>query len=170
MKNLDLALMRRLLKSLFGCMGVKEGSLLRQGATREADLSFHLFAEFLIEVQEFRVAVSEVSVCCVVFMHKVTDLRHALKIHRRCQPRSKKEDKEFSAEILGLLTRTFPQFSDWKELVKDREHDDVEKVIQEFQETFDGSATTTDVKPFVSAFIFPPPCLLYFFLTYSTLL
>jgi Ca2+-transporting ATPase len=55
-------------------------------------------------------------------------LRHALKIHRRCQPRSKKEDKEFSAEILGLLTRTFPQFSDWKELVKDREHDDVEKV------------------------------------------
>jgi Ca2+-transporting ATPase len=66
MKNLDIALMRRLLKSLFQTMGGKEGSLLRQGPTKEADLSFHLFAEFLIEVQEFRVAVSEVSVCVVV--------------------------------------------------------------------------------------------------------
>ena len=105
MRNLDLELMRRLLKSLLQTMGGKEGkSLLRQHPTKEADMSFHLFAEFLMEVEEFREAVSEVS---------VTDLRHSLKLHRRCRPsRSSSEDKAFVAEILGLLTRTFPRFSD----------------------------------------------------------
>lgn len=155
MKNLDLKLMKRLLEILLQNMSGKEGSLLKQVPTKEADLAFHLFAEFLNEVDEFRFAVSEKG---------ATDLRHALKIHRRCQPRSKDIDKEFSASILFNLTSTFPQFSDWRELVKEREHDDVEQVLIKYREKFQDAAnieSSLGLSHKISSLLFPPQCTIF---------
>lgn len=131
MRNLDLDLMRRLLEALMQHMAGKQGSLMNQRPTAEANLALVLFGEFLEDVDEFRIAVSEKS---------STDLRHALKIHRRCQPNSDEKDKEFAASILALLTKNFAQFSDWRELVKEREHNDVERLIEQFKDRFNQPA------------------------------
>ena len=78
MKNLELSLMKKLLEGLLQNMQGREGNLLNQRPTQDADLAFTIFGDFLEEVVEFRQAVSEAS---------ASDLRHALKIHRRCHPR-----------------------------------------------------------------------------------
>jgi Ca2+-transporting ATPase len=86
-------------------------------------LAFTLFGEFLEEVEEFREAVGAKS---------ATDLRHALKIHRRCQPSSTVEQKQMAATILTLLTSDFVQFEDWRDLVKPEEHNDAETIMKEY--------------------------------------
>ncbi|KAJ3067418.1 hypothetical protein HK102_007417, partial [Quaeritorhiza haematococci] len=147
MPHLDRDLMRRLLESLLSNMAGKQGSILAQTPTEDADLAFELFGEFLEEVEEFRQCVGEKS---------TTDLRHALKIHRRCQPSSKEEQKENAAGILALLTTRFPQFQDWRELVKEREHDDVERLMKNYEGTF-----KEPNMPPTEGNIYPPPALYF---------
>lgn len=127
MPHLDGSLMERLLDGLLQNMGHSTGGLLRQHPTPEADIAFVLFGEFLEEVDEFRQAVSKKS---------VTDLRHCLKFHRRCQPSSTDEQRQDAAGVLALMIRYCPQH-DWKELVKEEEHDDVEKLMNEYKEKFE---------------------------------
>ncbi len=106
-----------------------------------------MFAEFLQEVEEFRIAVSEVS---------STDLRHALKIHRRFQSRSSEEDKLYAASVLKLLT-SFPQFSDWKDLVKEREWGNVEDNLKKYDEKISASSTRPVVETKLDPeYLFPP--------------
>ncbi|KAI8817928.1 uncharacterized protein EV422DRAFT_590002 [Fimicolochytrium jonesii] len=126
MSHLDGALMERLLGGLLQNMGHQTGNLLRSRPTPEADIAFVLFGEFLEEVEEFRTAVNKKS---------ATDLRHALKIHRRCQPSSTPEQREDAAGVLALLMRYCPQH-DWKDLVEADEHDDVLKLMKEFETKF----------------------------------
>ncbi|KAJ3391668.1 P-type ATPase [Lobulomyces angularis] len=149
MKNLDLGLMKRLLEVLLENMAGKEGSLLNQRPTKEADLALQLFADFLHEVHEFRVAVSEL---------QATDLCHALKIHRRCQSNSKPQDKEFAASVLLMLTENFPQFSDWRELVKEKDQDDVEKVLKQYNSSASLKHKIPAAEP---AYLFPPQSLYF---------
>ncbi|EGF84084.1 hypothetical protein BATDEDRAFT_15466 [Batrachochytrium dendrobatidis JAM81] len=78
-----------------------------------------------------------------------------MKLHRRCQPRSTKAHQETAMAVLGLLTTRIPQFSDWRELVKEDEHDDVERLISQFPEKFQ-----TPKVPF-RQHIFPPPSLYF---------
>ncbi|TPX72328.1 hypothetical protein SpCBS45565_g00603 [Spizellomyces sp. 'palustris'] len=130
MPHLDGALMERLLEGLLQNMGHNEGNLIRRRPTPEADIAFVLFGEFLEEVEEFRQAVAKKS---------ATDLRHCLKFHRRCQPFSTAEEREDAAGVLALLLRHFPQH-DWKEFVKEDEHDDVEKLMKEYKEKFERPA------------------------------
>lgn len=60
----------------------------------------------------------------------VSSLRRQLKIHYRCQPHSTREQKRGAIAILFLLTRHFPrQFGDWRELVKESEQGDMEKLL-----------------------------------------
>jgi len=122
--HLDAGIMKRLCDGLLIHTGEKEGSLLSQRPTVEADLAFSLFADFLEEVIEFRNAVGEVP---------VTDLAHSLKVHRRCQSSCTEEQKQAASKILHILTTKFSQFSDWKELVKSDEYDQVENVLKSFQ-------------------------------------
>lgn len=142
-KNLEQDLMRRLLESLLQNMSGKKGNLLFESPTAEADLAFVLFGDFLEEVDTFRYCVGAKS---------VTDLSYALKIHRRCQPRSTIQQKTSAASVLALLTKNFPQFSEWKDLVKEKEHDDAAKLFKEFPKIFDKPA----MPPLKDGLLFPP--------------
>ncbi|KAH9274036.1 hypothetical protein BASA83_003677 [Batrachochytrium salamandrivorans] len=146
MPHLDAPLMSRLAKGLLQHMSHQTGNLLNQRPTQEADIVFSLFGEFIMEVVEFQLAVEEYS---------ASDLRHCMKLHRRCQPRSTQQQKETAMAVLGLLTTRIPQFSDWKDLVKKDEHDDVERLMKQFPEKFQAPAI-----PYRKN-IFPPPSLYF---------
>ncbi|CAG8432950.1 9868_t:CDS:10 [Diversispora eburnea] len=119
--NLDYEIMKRLCEGLLLNMSASEGGLLKRKMTAEANEAFILFGEFLEE--EFRRAVGE---------KNVSDLHHALKLHRRCRKDANPEVKQAAVAVIYMLTNWFPQFSDWRELVKDDDQSDVEKVIKEF--------------------------------------
>ncbi|KAF8978199.1 P-type ATPase, partial [Entomortierella lignicola] len=121
--NLEYDIMKRLADSLLLNMGhLEKKSRFRQTLSEEANVSFQLFGEFLLEVQEFRQAVGEKS---------VSDLRHALKLDVRCASSSTVQEQQAAVTVIALLTSTFPQFSDWKELVKSSEHLVVQKCMRE---------------------------------------
>ncbi|CAG8446177.1 28261_t:CDS:10 [Dentiscutata erythropus] len=121
--NLDFELMKRLCEGLLLNMSDMEGGLLKRKMTREANRAFILFGEFMEEVEEFRQAVRE---------KNVSDLYHALKLHRRCRKDVDPTVKQSAVAIIYMLTNWFPQFSDWHELVKEDEQGDIEKLIKEF--------------------------------------
>ncbi|CAG8797195.1 7978_t:CDS:2, partial [Racocetra persica] len=120
--NLDFEIMKRLCEGLLLNMSYMEGGLLKRKMTLEANRAFILFGEFMEEVEEFRQAVRE---------KNVSDLYHALKLHRRCKDVDPTV-KQSAVAIIYMLTNWFPQFSDWRELVKEEEQGDVEKLIKEF--------------------------------------
>ncbi|CAG8652608.1 2678_t:CDS:10, partial [Acaulospora morrowiae] len=120
------------------------GGLLKRRMKPTADKAFILFGEFLEEVEEFREAVGE---------KNVSDLYNALKLHRRCRKDSDQEVKNAVSGIICMLTEWFPQFSDWRELVKDDEQSEVEKVIKEFSKI---------KKPSIPPRVALPPPSLYF--------
>ena len=93
--HLDQALMKKLAQGLLEITPLKAGNILNQSPTPEADLAFHLLADFLFNIVEFRLAIAEIS---------VSDLRYKLKLHRRCRPRASEEQRVAAATILGLLT------------------------------------------------------------------
>jgi len=128
-------------------MGWKEGNLINKKLTEEAHLAFTIFAEFLQEVVEFRMSVGEIN---------AVDLQHSLKIHRRlCNSSATDIQKETSVSVIGLLTSSFPQFSDWKELVKESEHDVVENILKQKQYNdlfYQKALPTGDGGP-----VYPPP-------------
>lgn len=145
MPNLDAELMKRLMEGLLRNMGHKKGNLLNRRPTEEANMAFVLFGEFLEEVQEFRDAVGN---------KNVNDLRHALKIHRRCTKDASPELKLAVVALLGLLTGLFPQFSDWRELVDKDDQDDVEDLMLEL-----APSLKSPTMPFPTKEIFPPQAL-----------
>ncbi|KAJ3046137.1 P-type ATPase [Rhizophlyctis rosea] len=129
--HLDANLMERLLEGLLQNMGHFKGNMMKHRPTEEADLCFTLFGDFIENVEEFRDAVGKRS---------SGDLRDFIKFHRRCQPWSTPEEREAAAGLLALLLRYFPQFKNWRELVKEDEDKDVEKLMEEFKEKFDAPA------------------------------
>ncbi|KAI9207945.1 uncharacterized protein BJ171DRAFT_492135 [Polychytrium aggregatum] len=145
MPHLDAELMRRLVEALLQHCKHKTGSLIKQIPTKEADMAFTLFGEFLDEVEEFRDVVSK---------KNSVDLKETLMIHRRCQPWCTFEQREDSAAILGLLMQ-FPHF-DWKDLVKADEHDDVQKLMDEFPQKFASPAM-----PLAPQQLYPPSALYF---------
>ncbi|KAG9065622.1 P-type ATPase [Linnemannia hyalina] len=126
--SLDYDIMKRLADGLLMNMG-NSGKKSRFGGgaifTEEADVAFQLFGEFMLEVQEFRQAVGEKS---------VSDLRHALKLDVRCGSGSTEQEQQAAVALIALLTTTYPQFADWKELVKPEGHGNVQKCMQEHAE------------------------------------
>ncbi|KAF9422639.1 P-type ATPase [Podila epigama] len=121
--NLDYDIMKRLADGLLMNMGNTEKKRrVRQKLTEEADIAFQLFGEFIVEVQEFRQAVGE---------KPVSDLRHFLKLDVRCGSGSTEAQQQAAVALLALLTTIYPQFSDWKELVKVDGHSDVQKCTKE---------------------------------------
>lgn len=156
--HLDKALMKRLSEGLFLNMGNTEGHLLRKRTTEAADMAFYLFGDFLAEVAEFRSIISEMD---------VSDLRHQLKIHYRCQPNSSTtKQKRGAIAMIFLFTRFFPhQFGDWRELVKESEQGDMEKLLgsplaKEVQDSEEKSKMPT--APHFVEKVLPPPQALYF--------
>ena len=95
-------------------------------------------------VEEFRTAVGE---------KNISDLYNALKLHRRCRKDADPEVKQAAVAIIHMLTEWFPQFSDWRELVKDDEQNDVEKVMKELTDTF-----KKPKMPPLQGVALPPPC------------
>ncbi|KAJ3215942.1 P-type ATPase [Dinochytrium kinnereticum] len=156
MRNLEQDLMNRLLEGLIQNTGHETGSLVKKKPTEEADIAFTLFGEFVEEVEEFRNAVGAKS---------ATDLRHALKIHRRCKASSTPEQREDAAGILNLLTTRFVQFEDWKELVPVEGHVDAEALIKEFAPRFTAGTKDEDgtliMPPPEESSLFPPPGLYF---------
>lgn len=61
----------------------------------------------------------------------MSDLRHSLKLDIRCGPGSTEQEQQSAAALIALLTNTYPQFSDWKELVKSSGQADVQKCMRE---------------------------------------
>ena len=114
--------------------------------TPEADLALTLMGAFVAEVTEFRSALGEFS---------ASDLRDKLQIHRRCSSRSTPLQRETAAVVLGLLTTRLPRCPDWRELVDEDEHDNVEKLIQEYPEKFAAPAMP------LAEVLFPPPALYF---------
>ncbi|KAI9353333.1 hypothetical protein DFJ73DRAFT_624448 [Zopfochytrium polystomum] len=139
--------MERLAEALLQTVSYQKGKLLAKSLTEEADIAFTLVGEFIEEVEEFRVAIGKRS---------ATDLRHALKIDRRCQPNSTKDQREDAAAILHLLTSKFVQFRDWRDLVIREEHGRVEELMKEMgRPVGDGNVMPVD------AAYFPPPALYF---------
>lgn len=62
----------------------------------------------------------------------VSDLRHSLKLDVRCGPVSTEQEQQSAVALIALLTNTYPQFSDWKELVKSNGQADVQKCMTEY--------------------------------------
>ncbi|KAF9983607.1 P-type ATPase, partial [Modicella reniformis] len=121
--NLDYDIMRRLADGLLLNMGAyeKKGRF-RQKLSEEADVAFQLFGEFLLEVQEFRQAVGE---------KPVSDLRYALKLDVRCRSGSTEQEQQSAVALIAFLTTIYPQFSDWKELVKNDGQRNVQRCMRE---------------------------------------
>ncbi|RHZ46800.1 hypothetical protein Glove_606g143 [Diversispora epigaea] len=145
--NLDFEIMKRLCEGLLLNMSVSEGGLLKRRMTVEANEAFILFGEFLEEVEEFRRAVGE---------KNVADLHHALRLHRRCRKDASPEVKQAAVAVIHMLTNLFPQFSDWRELVKDDDQSDVEKVIKEFTDKIKKPSM-----PPLQGVVLPPPSLYF---------
>ncbi|KAF9935275.1 P-type ATPase [Linnemannia zychae] len=123
--SLDHDIMKRLADGLLMNMGNTQKKNRFGGSytlTEEADVAFQLFGEFLLEVQEFRQAVGEKS---------VSDLRHALKLDVRCGSGSTEQEQKAAVALIALLTTHYPQFADWKELVKPEGHANVQKCMRE---------------------------------------
>ncbi|KAI8605933.1 hypothetical protein EDD21DRAFT_394151 [Dissophora ornata] len=124
--SLDYDIMRRLADGLLQNMGDAEKKRkFRTKLTEEADVAFQLFGEFLLEVKEFRQAVGE---------KPVSDLRYALKLDVRCEPGSTEQQQKSAVALIALLTTIYPQFSDWRELVKSDGQSDVQKCMAEHAE------------------------------------
>jgi hypothetical protein len=142
--NLDIELMKRLAEGLLHFTNKKRGNLTNRKPTEESDLAFMLFVSFLVTIPEFRQAVGQYS---------SSDLRYRLAIHLRCQSKSKEQEKMLAATLLGILT-TFPQFNDWKELVVEQEHDQVENLFTEYPDQISKPKlpSTQD--------LFPPPSII----------
>ncbi|KAF8930810.1 P-type ATPase [Dissophora ornata] len=121
--SLDHDIMRRLADGLLLNMGnVTKKGRFHQVLSEEADVAFQLFGEFLLEVQEFRQAVGE---------KPVSDLRHALKLDVRCGSGSTEQEQQSAVALIALLTAIYPQFSDWRELVKSDGQSNVQKCMRE---------------------------------------
>ena len=80
---------------------------------------------FMNSVKEFRQAVGE---------KPVSDLRYALKLDIRCEPGSTEQQQKSAVALIALLTTIYPQFSDWRELVKSDGQSDVQKCMAEHAE------------------------------------
>ena len=111
MAHLEPGLMRRLGEGLLGAMGFGG-----RRVSTEADMAFFLFGDFVVEVAEFRSAVGELS---------PTDLTRGLRIWRRLQLAQSAPESCAVLAVLTALTSRFPQFADWRELVRG---DEVAKV------------------------------------------
>jgi Ca2+-transporting ATPase len=61
----------------------------------------------------------------------VSDLRHALKLDVRCRSGSTEQEQQAAVALIALLTAIYPQFSDWKELVKSDGQRNVQKCMRE---------------------------------------
>ncbi|KAF9930387.1 P-type ATPase [Linnemannia zychae] len=119
--SLDYDTMKRLADGLLMNMGHSEKKR-KARLTEEADVAFQLFGEFLLEVQEFRQAVGEKS---------VSDLRFALKLDVRCGSSSTEQQQQAAVALIALLTTIYPQFSDWRELVKGQAQSEVQKCMKQ---------------------------------------
>ncbi|RGB43783.1 hypothetical protein C1646_616641 [Rhizophagus diaphanus] len=86
----------------------------------------------------------------------LSDLYNALKLHRRCRKDADPEVKQAAVAIIYMLTEWFPQFSDWRELVKVDEQSDVEKVMKEFTDTI-----KKPKMPPLQGVALPPPSLYF---------
>ncbi|KAG4099134.1 calcium ATPase [Neocallimastix lanati (nom. inval.)] len=126
--HLDYDLMKRLCNGLLSNIGHCEKEHFQNIPTEESDMALHLFGEFIQEVEEFRQVVREVP---------VTDLAYDLKIHRRCTSSASDEQKKSAVAVIGLLTKNFTEFADWKDLVKHDEHNMVEKVLKEYEHSLE---------------------------------
>ncbi|KAF9978921.1 P-type ATPase [Actinomortierella ambigua] len=124
--SLDYDIMKRLAEGLLLNMGNVEKHKFKTKLTEEADVAFQLFGEFLLEVQEFRTAVGE---------KPVSDLRHALKLDLRCGPAATEQEKKAAVALIALLTSIYPQFSEWRELVKSEGQAAVQKAMKEYADT-----------------------------------
>jgi len=141
--NFEYPLMKRLLEALLIYMRQTHGKLLNKKFTYEANLALRLFGEFLQEVNEFRQAVGEKS---------VSELKYSLKFHRRCRLNDKSQQTATSLAILAMLITHFPQFSDWKDLVRESHHKEMDQLLKDF--------SPNDVKmPPPSYQILPPQAL-----------
>ncbi|KAF9904992.1 P-type ATPase [Linnemannia zychae] len=119
--SLDYDIMKRLADGLLMNMGHSEKKR-KIRLTEEADVAFQLFGEFLLEVQEFRQAVGEKS---------VSDLRFSLKLDVRCGSGSTEQQQQAAVALIALLTTIYPQFSDWRELVKGQAQPEVQKCMKQ---------------------------------------
>ncbi|KAG0376659.1 P-type ATPase [Mortierella sp. AD032] len=119
--SLDYDVMKRLAEGLLMNMGHSEKKR-KFRLTEDADVAFLLFGEFLLEVQEFRQAVGEKS---------VSDLRFALKLDVRCGSGSTVQQQQAAVALIALLTTIYPQFSDWRELVKGQAQPEVQKCMKQ---------------------------------------
>ncbi|KAG0236825.1 P-type ATPase [Actinomortierella wolfii] len=126
--SLDYDIMKRLAEGLLLNMGNVEKHKFKTKLTEEADVAFQLFGEFILEVQEFRKAVGE---------KPVSDLRHALKLDIRCGPSSTEQEKKSVVALIALLTSIYPQFSEWRELVKSEGQSSVQKAMKEYADVVD---------------------------------
>lgn len=117
---------------------------------------------FFYPVAEFRAVVGE---------KDVYELKNHLKIHYRCQPYCTDEQKQGAIAIVQLLTEFFPRhIDDWRDLIKEGEQDDMEKLLGSSLASDIAKQKTTTKMPrggvvvpsSDNTVLLPPPPALYF--------
>lgn len=116
--------------------------------TKEADLAFELFKDFLEEVYEFREAVGEVP---------LDELRRKLLFYPRLIHPQTQEEFTVAVSLLKMITKTFPQFSEWYDFFKDEDWASVESALAA-SDFYVEERRKTSLKPIVCY----PPQSLYF--------
>ncbi|KAI9305238.1 hypothetical protein BJ944DRAFT_239839 [Cunninghamella echinulata] len=151
---LDETLMNRLCEGLLLYTGHTEGHLLRKHPTTAADAAFFLFGDFLEEVEEFRTAVNN---------RDTFELRNHLKIHHRCRSYSTEEQKRGAIAMIQLL-KSFTNNTDWRDLVKESEHGDMETLLKTPLAADIEKQTNSKMPPpqYHPKLHLPPPPRLYF--------
>ena len=146
--HLDLELMRKLAEALLLHMRHNEKQRIFRGErpSDEANLSFSLFGELIEEVEEFRLALRDIS---------VSDLAYSLRIPRRCKFPDLREQ---AIAMLFIFGSYFPtEIFTWQDFVRPKDIDDV----QEYMGEYDHLKVKPKMPVSGAQILFPPPSLYF---------
>jgi Ca2+-transporting ATPase len=152
--HLDYELCERLVQALlkFAPLRLQVGSTLfhhSKKLSKEAEMAFDLFRDFVEEVYEFRGAVGEIP---------LDELRRRLHFHTRLVHPQSTEAFEGAVSLLKTINRTYPQFDEWTDFIKEEDYHETEKVLQASDYFRDDASRKTSIKPIICF----PPQTLYF--------
>ena len=85
----------------------------------------------------------------------ISDLRDVLKLHRRLRSHATEDQKQAGIAVLHYITRNFPQFNDWRELVKHA--DEFDHVGEDLSTMVVDEQQAHILLPVDGPFL-PPPC------------
>ncbi|KAJ2707296.1 hypothetical protein FB645_000807 [Coemansia sp. IMI 203386] len=149
--HLDAELMRRLCDALLLTMTITQGSFLNKRLTEDARSAYFLFGQFIEEINEFQHCVGE---------KPVSELRRALKLHKRITDGGPEEEKLALVTILRLVLACLPPGNDWRDLVDEHEQRDIAPIVEKYSQIIEDDTASYHM-PVTGGVVYPPPSLYF---------